>query len=80
MHRLEFTLDNKRLADEKIEADYIALTQNPMYKADPRYSVREERVHYLAEENLQNLRPYQIKAIRALQDRVRNSSKGRKRP
>ncbi|HRQ87142.1 MAG TPA: type I restriction enzyme HsdR N-terminal domain-containing protein, partial [Candidatus Saccharibacteria bacterium] len=34
LHRLEFTPDNERLADEKVEADYIALTQNPAYKAD----------------------------------------------
>ncbi len=26
LHRLEFKPDNKRLADEKVEADYIALT------------------------------------------------------
>ena len=70
LHRLEFTPDNERLADEKVEADYIALTQNPAYKADPRFGVKEERAQYLAEENLQILRPYQIKAINALQDRA----------
>jgi hypothetical protein len=34
LHRLEFKPDNKRLADERVEADYIAMTQNPNYKED----------------------------------------------
>src|SRR3989344_4804845 len=37
LHRLEFTPDNKRLADDKVESDYITTTQNPNFKDDPRY-------------------------------------------
>jgi len=43
LHRLDFTPDNKRLADEKVEADYIAITRNPNYKDDPRYQNEEAR-------------------------------------
>lgn len=67
LHRLEFTPDNKRLADEKVEADYIALTQNPNYKDDPRYRDFTAREKYLYDEGLRILRPYQLKAIQALQ-------------
>jgi len=67
LHRLEFKPDNKRLADEKVEADYIALTQNPNYKDDPRYQNEETREKYLKTRDLRILRPYQLKAIHALQ-------------
>jgi type I restriction enzyme R subunit len=67
LHRLEFKPDNKRIADEKVEADYIALTQNPSYKDDPRYQNEATREKYLYDEGLRILRPYQLKAIQALQ-------------
>jgi len=67
LHRLEFKPDNKRLADERVEADYIAMTQNPNYKEDPRYQDESTREQYLRDEGLPILRPYQLKAIQALQ-------------
>ncbi len=67
LHRSEFTPDNKRLADEKVEADYITLTQNSNYKDDPRYKDETTREKYLYDEGLKVLRPYQLKAIQALQ-------------
>lgn len=67
LHRLEFTPDNKRLADEKVETDYIVLTQNPDYKDDPRYKDETAREKYLYDEGLKVLRPYQLKAIQSLQ-------------
>lgn len=67
-HRLEFAPDNKRLADEKVEADYIAITQNPGYKDDPRYKDKTTRKKYFYDESLWMLRPYQLKAVEALQE------------
>ena len=67
MHRSEFKPDNSRLGDEKVEADYIALTQKPDYQDDPRYSDKATRDEYLNNEGLRILRPYQIRAIQALQ-------------
>lgn len=67
LHRLDFKPDNKRLADEKVEADYIALTQNPDFKDDPRYQAETTRERYLYDEGLRILRPYQLKAVQALQ-------------
>lgn len=66
-HRQGFKPDNKRLADERVAADYIALTQNPHFQDDPRYKDEATREQYLWEESLQILRPYQLKAIHALQ-------------
>lgn len=66
-HRLDFKPDNKRLADEEVGDDYIALTQNPNFKDDPRYQDEETRAKYLWDEGLRILRPYQLKSIHALQ-------------
>lgn len=67
LHRLEFKPDNKRLADEKVESDYIAITRNPSYKDDPRYQDESTREQYFRDEGLPILRPYQLKAIQSLQ-------------
>jgi type I restriction enzyme R subunit len=66
-HRLSFTPDNKRLADEIVSDDYIAITQKPGFKDEPRYLNEETRGKYLFDEGLRILRPYQSKAIHALQ-------------
>jgi len=67
IHRLDFKPDNKRLADEEVNDDYVALTQNPNFKDDPRYQNEETRIKYLWDEGLRILRPYQLKSIHALQ-------------
>lgn len=66
-HRQDFKPDNQRLADEEVKEDYIALTQNPNFKDDPRYLKEDTREQYLWDENLRILRPYQLKAVHALQ-------------
>ena len=73
-NRLDFTPNNKRLAKEKVEVDYIALTQKPDYKDDPRYQNEATRGKYIHDEGLQILRPYQLKAIQALQKSADNSN------
>lgn len=67
LYRLQFRPDNKLLVHEEVGEDYIALTQNPDYKHDPRYQNETTREKYLHDEGLRILRPYQLKAIRALQ-------------
>lgn len=66
-HRSEFKPDNRRLGDEKVEEDYIALTQNLRFKKDPRYRSEDTRTKYLFDEGLKILRPYQLRAIHAMQ-------------
>ncbi|MCK5466027.1 DEAD/DEAH box helicase family protein [Candidatus Parcubacteria bacterium] len=67
-HRLDFKPDNKRLADEEVNEDYIALSQNPNFKDDPNYQNKETQEKYLWDEGLRILRPYQLKSIHALQN------------
>ena len=49
-HRSKFKPDNKRLAEEKVENDYIAVTQRPDFKEDPRYQNTETRGQFLFDE------------------------------
>lgn len=61
-----FKPDPAKLADEKLTADYIALTQNPTYQKDPRWN-DDKKSELVKEYDLKFLRPYQLKAIEALQ-------------
>ena len=59
------------LVGEKIEADYIAVTQNPNYRKDPRWNDAGQRDAFIKDTELKFLRPYQLRAVAALQDAVR---------
>ncbi|MDA3792069.1 MAG: DEAD/DEAH box helicase family protein [Elusimicrobia bacterium] len=59
--------DTQKLAEKEIQKDYIALTQYPGYMNDPRWSDETERDIFIKEKNLMFLRPYQLRAIKALQ-------------
>ncbi|HHE76591.1 MAG TPA: DEAD/DEAH box helicase, partial [Candidatus Parcubacteria bacterium] len=67
-HRQQFKPDHKALAEEKIEADYIVLTQKPDYRDDPRWKDENQRNDLIQKEDLKFLRPYQLDAIYALQE------------
>src|SRR6266568_7843421 len=56
-----------KLADETIGANYIVLSQYPQYLSDPRWRDEAQKASLIKEQNLRFLRPYQIKAIQALQ-------------
>jgi type I restriction enzyme, R subunit len=64
------------LVSEKVEADYVAVTQNPNYRSDPRWGDEDFREVFIKDTALKFLRRYQLLAIAALQDAV---SKGRTR-
>ena len=59
------------LVSEKIEADYVALTQNPSYRNDPRWNDTDQHDAFIKDTDLKFLRPYQLRAVGALQDAVR---------
>jgi len=59
------------LVRERIETDYVAVTQNPNYSNDPRWGDSIERETFIKDAELKFLRPYQIRAVKALQDAVR---------
>ncbi len=64
------------LVNERVETDYIAITQNPNYRNDPRWTDENQRDAFIKDAELKFLRPYQLRAIAALQDAV---SKGQTR-
>jgi type I restriction enzyme R subunit len=59
------------LVSEKVESDYVALTQNPNYRYDPRWNDPSQRADFIKDTELKFLRPYQLRAIAALQEAVR---------
>jgi type I restriction enzyme R subunit len=59
------------LVGEKIETDYVAATQNPNYRNDPRWDDPAQQDAFIEDTGLKFLRPYQLRAIWALQAAVR---------
>ncbi|MDR1149666.1 MAG: DEAD/DEAH box helicase family protein [Spirochaetaceae bacterium] len=66
-----FRPDRKALTGEIIGADYIVLTQNPHYSKDPSFQNERSRKTYIEENKLRFLRPYQVKAVEAIQRAVK---------
>ena len=64
--------DPHRLATEQVESDYIVLTQRPGYASEAAFQNEDERPAYVRANNLRFLRPYQIRAVRALQEAAAN--------
>lgn len=63
--------DPKRLVEELINDDYIVLTQRPGYAAEAAWKNEAERPGFIDSNSLRFLRPYQKKAIYALQSAVK---------
>ena len=57
----------QRLVSERVEEDYIVLTQRPSYSSEAGWRIEKERPVYLLTNRLRLLRPYQLKAIHSLQ-------------
>ncbi|MCX6340511.1 MAG: DEAD/DEAH box helicase family protein [Candidatus Aureabacteria bacterium] len=70
-HFQTFKPNPDALIEEKVESDYIAITQNPNYHADPRWSNPGERDSFIKETDLKFLRPYQLRAVASLQNAVK---------
>ena len=64
--------DPQRLADEPIEKDYIALTQKADYDLQAAWKNKNERPDFIQSQGLRFLRPYQLRAVHALQRAARN--------
>ena len=64
--------DPKRLIDEPVADDYIALTQRPNYRLEAGWSNEAERPDYIKANKLHFLRPYQLQAVHALQRAVKD--------
>jgi type I restriction enzyme R subunit len=55
------------LVSEKVADDYVAITQNANYRNDPRWLNAALREEFVKDAELKFLRPYQLRAIAALQ-------------
>lgn len=71
-YQTDFNPHYQHLIDEIVEADYIALSQQPHFKKDPQYRNPQTRQAYIFENKLRFLRPYQLNAIHALQKQAKN--------
>ncbi len=60
----------QRLIEQQVKEDYIVLTQRPNYQTEAAWRNEAERPGYIKTNNLRFLRPYQLKAIHALQRAV----------
>jgi type I restriction enzyme R subunit len=63
--------DPQRLIEENVDDDYIVLTQRPNYRSEAAWVNEAERLGFIEVNNLRFLRPYQKKAIQALQAAVK---------
>jgi len=61
----------QRLVDEQVDDDYIALTLRPNYASDAAWKNEDERPGYIRANKLRFLRPYQLKAVHAVQQAVK---------
>ncbi len=64
--------DPKRLVDEAVAGDYIVMTQRPGYAVEAGWKNEAERPAYIQANKLRFLRPYQLRAIHALQQAVKD--------
>jgi type I restriction enzyme R subunit len=63
--------DRERLINEQVNNDFIALTQLPNYMEMPEYQDESKRGAFIKERKLRFLRPYQIQAVKSIQEKVR---------
>ena len=64
----------ERLTEEQVRDDYIVLTQRPNYTAEAGWKNETERPGYIKVNKLCFLRPYQLNAIYALQQAVKDGN------
>lgn len=69
----QVTPNSQRLVEDHIGDDYIVLTQRPNYQSEAAWRNEAERPGYIQTNKLRFLRPYQLKAIHALQQAVKDS-------
>jgi type I restriction enzyme R subunit len=68
------TPNPQRLIEEQVGEDYTVLTQRPGYASEAAWKNEAERPGYIQANKLRFLRPYQLKAVHALQRAVKDGS------
>ncbi len=67
----DFEPTAKNVTSQTVENDYIAITQQPDYLADPRWKNESQRTQFIEETKLKFLRPFQLRATQRIQDEVK---------
>jgi hypothetical protein len=67
-------LNPQRLVEDQVSDDYIVLTQRPNYQTEAAWRNQAERPGYIQTNKLRFLRPYQLKAVHALQRAVKDGA------
>lgn len=62
------------LSEEKVDENYIALTQDPNFQKNPLWVDESQRAQFIKDRELKFLRPYQIEAINALQNSAKSGN------
>ena len=64
----------QRLIDEQVRDDYIVITQRPGYASEAAWKNEAERPSFVKSNNLHFLRTYQLRAVHALQQAVKDGN------
>ncbi len=67
----KYTPNPAELAQALVDENYIVETQMPSCLVDPSFQNKETRAGFLRDNSLKQLRPYQVHAIKALQESAR---------
>ena len=70
-YKKSFKPNPHNLINEPIESDYIVISQKPDYQSDPSWIQPQTRSSFIQENKLKFLRDYQIRAIKAVQESVK---------
>ncbi len=67
-----YTPNPKELADTPVDENYIMESQMPGFAREPAFQDNAQRTVFLRNNNLKQLRPYQVQAVKSLQTAVRD--------
>lgn len=65
----------QELASTPVDENYVVATQMPEYAKDPTFQDDKTRADFLRRHNLKQLRPYQLQAVKALQEAAKSANK-----
>ncbi len=70
----EYAPNPLELAQSEVDENYVIATQMPEFASDPLFQDDDTRSTFLKNNNLKQLRPYQLRAIKALQESAKNGN------
>lgn len=70
----KYTPNPVELAETHVDENYIIETQIPTFATDPAFQNESTRADFLKNNKLKQLRPYQVQAIKALQESAKNGN------